>query len=101
MAATYRFDGETFDAEQDGKRLSRQLDKVLEFLLANEWVTLSSIANHAKCSESSASARLRDLRKPRFGSLVVERKRSEIAGIFLYRLVVPITGEQLPLLEGK
>ena len=94
------FDGETFDPKLDGARLASQLGRVRRFLASGRFVTLAQIAVAARCSEASASARLRDLRKPRFGSYVVERRRVPGArGLFEYRLSRP-RPEQLMLLTA-
>lgn len=79
-------DGSTFDLERDGKRLERQHDRVRDLMLDGYWRTLSEIARHTGAPEASVSARLRDLRKPRFGGYVVERKNLG-GGTWKYRLV--------------
>jgi hypothetical protein len=85
-----RFDGHTYSPEHDCERLTGQLLAVWEAMQDGDWHTLEGIARAAKCSEASASARLRDLRKPRWGSHTVERRRCEAtgcSGLFFYRLV--------------
>ena len=79
------FDGTTFDEEQDGERLTNQLARVKAYMLANAGTpkTLSEISRATRAPEASVSARLRDLRKPRQGSLVVERVRVG-PGLFAY-----------------
>lgn len=70
------FDGETFDAVQDGPRLNRQLRVVRDWMLErNGWYTLAEISAGTGEPEASVSARLRDLRKVRFGSYQVDRRR--------------------------
>jgi hypothetical protein len=52
----------------------------------------------AKGPEGSVSARLRDLRKDKFGGFEVERKRDSIEkGLFLYRLVVESEQQEMIL----
>ena len=63
----FNFQGETFDAARDGKRLSKQLDAVRAFMILSEWVTLAEISEATGAPEASCSARLRDLRTPRGG----------------------------------
>lgn len=82
-----RFDGETFDAKQDGARLTSQLYLVRDLMLDGCWRTLPTIAELTGGSESGVSARLRDLRKTRFGGYVVERRRTAIPGLFEYRVL--------------
>lgn len=80
-----KFNGRTFEDKLDGPRLTKQLERVREYMLAifPTWKTLSEIKEaleqkyNAKFPEQSISARLRDLRKKKFGSYVVERKRRE------------------------
>lgn len=79
-----RFDGETLE-EGDGPRLSRQLLAVRSLMADGAWRTLAEIAEHVGASEASVSARLRDLRKERFGAMTVERS-SLGRGLFRYRV---------------
>lgn len=84
-----RFDGESFDPELDADRLSRQLDAVRRWMLTHEWQTLVEVAigaGYTEAAVASISARLRDLRKPKFGNYLVERRRRG-AGIWEYRVV--------------
>lgn len=82
------FDGVTFDPERDTQRLSAQLTRVRTYMLARYplWATLGQIEQAICCgSAPGISARLRDLRKPRFGSYTVERRRVS-GGLFEYRV---------------
>ena len=69
------FGGATFDAHDDGERLASLLDRVRELMADGEWRTLREIAVECSGSEAGVSARLRDLRKPAFGGVEVERRR--------------------------
>jgi hypothetical protein len=92
------FDGESYDPRLDRERLTGQLERVKRFMLDRRgYATLADIALAARCSEASASARLRDLRKPRFGAHQVDRRRVPGAhGLFEYRVLRPRpTAEQL------
>lgn len=80
------FQGETFDPARDGKRLSKQLDAVRTFMILSDWVTLSEISEATGAPEASCSARLRDLRTPRGGSFIIQR-RFVSRGLHEYRLV--------------
>jgi hypothetical protein len=86
------FSGETFSQEKDGARLSSQLKRVRDLMLDGQWRTLREIQLACGGSEAGTSARLRDLRKPRFGGFCVERRRAEgeNSGLWEYRLVAPI-----------
>jgi hypothetical protein len=79
------FGGESFDARLDGPRLKGQLERTLEVMKDGRWHTLPEIADAVGCTTQSASARLRDLRKPRYGSHRIDRNRIGIA-VFVYRL---------------
>ncbi len=75
------FDGETFDEAIDGKRLGVQLTAVRQHMLhASHWLSLKQIALATGFPEASISARLRDLRKNKFGALDVEKRRRQPEG---------------------
>jgi hypothetical protein len=81
------FDGETFDPALDGARLTGQLARVYELMSDGAWRTLRDIARDAGGTEAAVSARLRDLRKARFGGHTVERRRVPGAsGLWEYRV---------------
>lgn len=83
-------DGKTYDAALDKPRLNKQLQAVHEFMQPGQWVTLFEISAAVNAPEQSVSARLRDLRKEKFGSHTVERRRrpgQEDRGVWEYRLV--------------
>jgi hypothetical protein len=67
------FDGPTYAPDRDGARLRRQLTTVWEFMCDQHWATLPEIAEATGYPEASISARLRDLRKVRFGGHTVHR----------------------------
>ncbi len=72
------FDGRTYDSALDGKRLKGQGLRVYTVLLQagyDRWLTLRGIADRTGDPEASVSARLRDLRKERFGGNTVEARR--------------------------
>ena len=84
------FDGATFEPGCDQKRLSGQLSRVLLLMRDRQWRSLSEIASAVGGSEAGVSARLRDLRKRRFGGHVVERRRrgDPVRGLHEYRVVL-------------
>lgn len=82
-----RFDGITYDPERDRERLSKQLYSVLEVMKDGQWRTLPELSKATNSPEASVSARLRDLRKPRFGGHSVEREYVK-KGLFKYRLIL-------------
>ena len=79
------FDGATFKPERDESRLRRQLDAVRRAMLSGGWWTLARLSDVAQGSEASVSARLRDLRKPKFGAYNIER-RYVANGVWEYHL---------------
>ena len=85
---TMRFDGDTYEAEFDEKRLATQMGRVWLALQEGEWLTLNELATRVGAPEASVSARLRDLRKKRFGNHeVARRSRGERkSGLFEYQL---------------
>lgn len=81
-------DGDTYEAEFDYERLNDQAKRVYSVIVGGAWWTLGEIAEITRDPEASVSARLRDLRKPRFGALTIERRsRDRERGLFEYRLV--------------
>jgi hypothetical protein len=80
------FDGRTYVRARDTGRLSRQLIAVRSILSDYEWHTLDDLAERTGAPEASVSARIRDLRKPRFGAFVVER-RYVSNGLWEYRML--------------
>lgn len=90
------FDGATYNAQLDQVRLTSQLARVMGIMLDGDWRTLSEVARITHDPETSISARLRDLRKEKFGRLSpscrlhVERRRRGDGkrGLFEYRLTV-------------
>jgi hypothetical protein len=81
------FDGATYIRGRDHARLSGQMLVVFDTMKGGGWWSLKQLASRARGSETSASARLRDLRKPKFGGHEVERRYMG-AGLWQYRLIV-------------
>lgn len=96
MLSTATFDGATFDQQRDGARLTSQLERVRTFMGDGRWRTLAEIADAIGGTEPSASARLRDLRKDKFGGYQVERAYVE-NGLWQYRVLAPPTPGQMAL----
>lgn len=81
------FGGQTYDSALDAERLSSQLGRVYAVMRDGEWHGLSELSARCGGSEASVSARLRDLRKPKFGSHAILRQRVD-AGLWMYWMVV-------------
>lgn len=86
------FDGETYERKFDSKRLSGQLSRVFRVMEDGQWRTLAEIGEITGDGKSlqSISARLRDLRKERFGKHEVKRRRrgDPHLGLHEYCLIV-------------
>lgn len=81
------FDGATFEPARDGARLASQLTRVFDVMKDGQWRTLTDLAGAASGSEVGVSARLRDLRKAKFGGHEVQRRYLH-HGLFEYRVLV-------------
>jgi hypothetical protein len=82
------FDGESV-RPIDIPRLAGQVARVFELMRDSQWRTLKQIADACECLETSASARLRDLRKQRFGAHeVLSRQVSTAPLLYQYRVIV-------------
>lgn len=82
------FDGRTFDPTLDSERLSSQLERVKEIMSDGNWHTLGELASLTHSSEAGCSARLRDLKKDRFGGYKIQKERvgNPACGLWQYRL---------------
>lgn len=89
VSVAMRFDGSDYDHDIDSPRLTDQHLRVRELMKDHVWRTLREISEGTGDPEASVSAQLRHLRKPRFGSWVVEKRpRSDRKnGLFEYRLM--------------
>lgn len=82
------FDGKTYEPEHDHERLTTLLGRVRTLMMDQQWRTLGQITKACRPgTEAAVSARLRDLRKAKFGGYDVERRRVR-AGLWEYRLVI-------------
>lgn len=86
-AGHMRFDGSTYRHARDSARLGDQMMAVFALMKDGQFRTLAAISSQTNAPESSVSARLRDLRKPRFGGHAVNREYLG-QGLFQYQLVV-------------
>ena len=93
---TVLFDGPDL-LPADVARLATQLERVKYVMQDGQWWTLADLAHRVQGSEAGISARLRDLRKTKFGGYRVERRRivGWSGGLWQYRLLPPVpTGQQ-------
>jgi hypothetical protein len=77
------FDGPDLTAA-DHHRLTGQLLTITRLMSDRRWYTLKEIEAATGYGQASISAQLRNLRKPDFGSHVVDRDKP--AGVNLYRV---------------
>jgi len=80
-------DGDTYDPALDRVRLNGQNFKVYMLMRDGIWRRLSQISWAVHCPEASVSARLRDLRKKKFGEHTVNRRRVTATGLWEYQLI--------------
>ena len=72
------FDGRTYDPQLDEGRLSAQLLRVMGFMRdGQEWTYDGLKKMMPDASVASIAARIRDLRKHRFGGFHIETKRGK------------------------
>lgn len=87
--------GETYDREKDFARLNRGMRRVFEAMKHGGWMTLREIAAASGMSETGASARFRDFRKPEMSCAyikAVSRPPEDDSGVWEYRLeIAPAT----------
>lgn len=85
----FSFDGRTMDEDPDApRRLSGQMLRVVQAMADGRWRTLAELTAIVKpATEASVSARLRDLRKPKFGAHQVDRRLVE-PGLYEYRVTL-------------
>lgn len=71
------FDGVTYEKAHDFARLSSQLERVQALMIDGQWRTLEEISTKVGGTIPSLSARLRDLRKNKFGGFTILRRRRD------------------------
>lgn len=86
----FDFSGDTYDRALDQVRLNAQMRRVVRLMCDGRWRTLAEIEKRTGDPQASISARLRDLRKEKFGLSTVERRRrgEEVRGLHEYRLIL-------------
>ena len=79
-------DGLTFDHTKDSSRLNNQMQAVYNLMADGRWRTKTEICKALPQFDwASINARLRDLRKSKFGGFSVPRERVS-RGLFRYRM---------------
>ncbi len=98
--------GPAYESAVDRDRLKRQMDRVRDIMLSanecNTWLTLDEIHNLTHYPTPSISAQLRHLKKPQFGSYLLEkRRRGKLkSGLWEYRLRKPEVVPERKMLFG-
>lgn len=89
MKAKPKFDGSDIEDKFDTSRLSKQIRELYDLIRDGRYRTLSEIKAETGHPESSISANLRNLRKKRFGSFTVNKRRRNLpsAGLWEYQLI--------------
>jgi len=80
------FAGKSYQAAFDYDRLSDQLKVVHRIMSDGRWHFLPELVEALGCKEQSASARVRDLRKEKYGSHNIQTERVS-GGLYRYRMV--------------
>lgn len=80
------FDGPVEKSEEP--RLKKQNEAIRDILMGGDWFTLGELERITGFPSPSISAQLRHLRKPRFGSYNVEKRRVDglSTGLWEYHL---------------
>jgi hypothetical protein len=84
---------DTFNFEPKGPTTGTLNSWVLSLLAAGRWYAPWELCREIQLryltmtSDSSITARLRDLRKPRYGAHVIEKQRRANSSAYEYRLV--------------
>lgn len=84
-----RFDGSDYKPEYDDKRLTGQIKRIYGLMIDGKYRTLGEIEAVTNDPQASISAQLRHLRKPRFGSHILNKRRrgERENGLFEYQLL--------------
>lgn len=85
-----RFDGSDIVPELDQSRLTGQIKRIFGLVKDGKYRTLSEISQLTGDGESSVSAQLRNLKKERFGSHTLNKRRRGYPqeGLWEYQLVI-------------
>jgi len=79
------FAGESYDPQRDFHRLHGQLRRVYDVMKDGQWHSVNEMVAACGGTAASITARVRDLRKQKFGARKVDRRHVK-DGFFLYRL---------------
>lgn len=85
------FDGSDYVKDFDQERLTGQIRRVYDLMRDGQYRTLQEIERMTGDPQSSISAQLRNLRKERYGSHTIQKRRrgDEVRGLWEYKLEIP------------
>jgi len=92
--------GPAYDPQKDGPRLRRQHEVIRDLMLDGLWRSLPEIALATGYPEASISAQLRHLRKERFGSYEMTKRRRSDGGLYEYHVEPPKQGHLIEIRPG-
>lgn len=75
-----------YQSGQDHTRLARQHRDIKTLMLDGVWRTVKEISEKLSYPETSVSAQIRHLRRPKFGSWTVNRRRRLNSAVSEYQL---------------
>ena len=84
--------------QDDVPRIFTQFDELLNIMLYRGWFTLSQLHDLTGIPEASISAQIRHMKKPQFGSYIVNKRRMPNSAIWEYQCLPPLLSGQLGLL---
>ena len=84
------FEGSDYDSKKDRARLTGQMLRIYNCMIDGKKRTLQEIQKITIDPESSISAQLRNLRKKKWGTFVVEKQRRYNGGLWEYQLLPPV-----------
>ncbi len=87
------FDGDDYVSERDKPRLTLQIHQVRMYMEGARWLSVKEISAELNHPEPSVSAQIRNLRKEKFGSRIVER-RYQGNGLYEFRLMPKECGDE-------
>jgi len=87
------FDGDDYQPDRDKERLTGQIKRVFRHIQDGKWYTVEKIANTTGDPQTSVSAQIRNLRKPKFGAHEIDRQYLG-SGLYEYRMIAPTPTEQ-------
>lgn len=81
--------GSAYEEETDGTRIAIQMETIKELMSDGRERTLAEIESLTGYPQGSISAQLRHLRKARFGSYDIRKRRMDGSGTWLYWMRLP------------